>query len=136
MGACLDVIETVASTLLIEANAVSDNPLVFADNGDIVSGGNFHAEPVAIAADHLAIALAEIGSISERRTALLVVPTMSGLPPFLVRDSGVNSGFMIAQVTAAAKSEERGVGNGWFSACRSRLSPYTHKKNTKHKNQQ
>ncbi|HEY9552940.1 histidine ammonia-lyase [Allosphingosinicella sp.] len=106
MGACLDVIETVASTLLIEANAVSDNPLVFADNGDIVSGGNFHAEPVAIAADHLAIALAEIGSISERRTALLVDPKMSGLPAFLVRDSGVNSGFMIAQVTAAALVSE------------------------------
>src|SRR3546814_7833169 len=84
--------------------AVSDNPLVFADNGDIVSGGNFHAEPVAIAADHLAIALAEIGSISERRTALLVDPKMSGLPAFLVRDSGVNSGFMIAQVTADRKS--------------------------------
>ena len=106
MGACLDVIETVAATLLIEANAVSDNPLVFADNGDIVSGGNFHAEPVAIAADHLAIALAEIGSLSERRTALLVDPKMSGLPAFLVRDSGVNSGFMIAQVTAAALVSE------------------------------
>src|SRR3546814_4166135 len=86
--------------------AVSDNPLVFADNGDIVSGGNFHAEPVAIAADHLAIALAEIGSISERRTALLVDPKMSGLPAFLVCDSGVNSGFMIAQVTAAALVSE------------------------------
>jgi histidine ammonia-lyase len=102
MGACLDLINTVAATLLIESNAVSDNPLVFADNGDIVSGGNFHAEPVAFAADQLAIAIAEIGSLSERRTAQLVDPKMSGLPAFLVANSGVNSGFMIAQVTAAA----------------------------------
>ena len=106
MGACLDLISSAASVLEIEANAVSDNPLVLADNGDIVSGGNFHAEPVAFAADQLAIALAEIGSISERRTALLVDPKMSGLPAFLVRDSGVNSGFMIAQVTAAALVSE------------------------------
>src|SRR3546814_14185961 len=102
MGACLNVLEAVAATLLIEANAGSDNPLVFADNGDIVSGGNFHAEPVAIAADQLAIVLAEIGSLSERRPALLVDPKMSGLPAFLVRDSGVHSGFMIAQVIDAA----------------------------------
>lgn len=106
MGACLDLITTVATTLLIESNAVSDNPLVFADNGDIVSGGNFHAEPVAFAADQLAIAIAEIGSLSERRTAQLVDPKMSGLPAFLVADSGVNSGFMIAQVTAAALVSE------------------------------
>ena len=106
MGACLDLITTAAATLAIEANAVSDNPLVFADNGDIVSGGNFHAEPVAFAADQLAISLAEIGSLSERRTAQLVDPKMSGLPAFLVRDSGVNSGFMIAQVTAAALVSE------------------------------
>src|SRR3546814_6198551 len=106
MGACLNVLEAVAATLLIEANAGSDSPLVFADNGDIVSGGNVHAEPVAIAADQLAIVLAEIGSLSERRTALLVDPKMSGLPAFLVRDSGVNSGFMIAQVTAAALVSE------------------------------
>jgi histidine ammonia-lyase len=105
MGACLDLIRTAASTLVIEANAVSDNPLVF-ENGDIVSGGNFHAEPVAFAADQLAIALAEIGSISERRTALLVDPKMSGLPAFLVKESGLNSGFMIAQVTAAALVSE------------------------------
>ncbi|TFI58460.1 histidine ammonia-lyase [Sphingomonas parva] len=106
MGACLDLIGSAAGLLEIEANAVSDNPLVFADNGDILSGGNFHAEPVAFAADQLAIALAEIGSISERRTSLLVDPKMSGLPAFLVRDSGVNSGFMIAQVTAAALVSE------------------------------
>src|SRR3546814_11388710 len=90
----------------MEANAVSGNPLVLAENGYIVSGGNFQAEPVAIAADQLAIVLAEIGSLSERRTALLVDPKMSGLPAFLVRDSGVNSGFMIAQVTAAALVSE------------------------------
>ena len=106
MGACLGLIETAAATLAVEANAVSDNPLVFADNGDIVSGGNFHAEPVAFAADQLALAIAEIGSISERRTALLVDPHMSGLPAFLVPDGGVNSGFMIAQVTAAALVSE------------------------------
>ena len=106
MGACLDLIGSAATVLEIEANAVSDNPLVFADNGDILSGGNFHAEPVAFAADQLAIALAEIGSISERRTSLLVDPKMSGLPAFLVRESGLNSGFMIAQVTAAALVSE------------------------------
>lgn len=106
MGACLDLIGSAAAVLEIEANAVSDNPLVFADNGDILSGGNFHAEPVAFAADQLAIALAEIGSISERRTSLLVDPKMSGLPAFLVRKSGLNSGFMIAQVTAAALVSE------------------------------
>lgn len=106
MGACLGLIDHAASVLAIEANAVSDNPLVFTDNGDIVSGGNFHAEPVAFAADQLALALAEIGSISERRTALLVDPKMSGLPAFLVNEGGVNSGFMIAQVTAAALVSE------------------------------
>src|SRR3546814_16299723 len=107
MGACFDVIEAVAATLLIEANAVSDNPLVFADNGDIVSGGNFHAEPVAIAADQLAIVLAEIGSLSERRTALLVDPKLSGPPAFLVRDSDVNSGLLIAHVTSATLMSEK-----------------------------
>lgn len=106
MGACLDLLNTAAATLEIEANAVSDNPLVFADDATIVSGGNFHAEPVAFAADQIAITLAEIGSLSERRTALLVDPKMSGLPAFLVKDSGLNSGFMIAQVTAAALVSE------------------------------
>ena len=106
MGACLDLIGHSSRTLEIEANAVTDNPIVFPDVDEAVSGGNFHAEPVAFAADMLAMALCEIGSISERRTAVLVDPKMSGLPPFLVRDSGVNSGFMIAQVTAAALVSE------------------------------
>lgn len=103
MGACLDQLRAAASTLEIEANAVTDNPLVFADTGEIVSGGNFHAEPVAFAADQLALVACEIGSLAERRIALLVDPAMSaGLPPFLAPHSGTNSGFMIAQVTAAA----------------------------------
>ena len=102
MGACLDVIESAGQTLLREANAVTDNPLVFAADGEVLSGGNFHAEPVALAADQLALAVAEIGSLSERRTALLIDPKMSGLPAFLIKESGVNSGFMVPQVTAAA----------------------------------
>jgi histidine ammonia-lyase len=106
MGACLDLMRNAARTLEIEANAVSDNPIIFPDSDDAVSGGNFHAQPVAFAADMLAMAMCEVGSISERRTAVLVDPKMSGLPPFLVRDSGVNSGFMIAQVTAAALVSE------------------------------
>lgn len=106
MGACLDLMRNAARVLQIEANAATDNPLLFADTGEFLSGGNFHAEPVAFAADTLAIALCEMGSISERRTAVLVDPKMSGLPPFLVADSGLNSGFMIAQVTAAALVSE------------------------------
>ena len=106
MGACLDLFRNVTESLKIEANAVTDNPLLFPESGDSLSGGNFHAEPVAFAADTLAMALCEVASISERRTAVLVDPKMSGLPPFLVRDSGVNSGFMIAQVTAAALVSE------------------------------
>ena len=106
MGACLDHIRHAAITLETEANAVSDNPLVFSEQGEILSGGNFHAEPVAIAADQLAIAIAEIGALSERRTALLVDPAMSGLPAFLVANPGINSGFMIAQVTSAALASE------------------------------
>ncbi len=102
MGACLDLIRNCARTLSIEANAVTDNPLLFLDSGEVLSGGNFHAEPVAFAADTMALALAEIGSLSERRMAVLVDPKMSGLPAFLVENSGLNSGFMIAQVTAAA----------------------------------
>jgi histidine ammonia-lyase len=102
MGAVLDVLNNAAATLAREANAVTDNPLVFIDEGDVISGGNFHAEPVAFAADQIAMALCEIGNISERRTAILVDPKMSDLPAFLVRESGLNSGFMIAQVTAAA----------------------------------
>jgi histidine ammonia-lyase len=102
MGACLDLMEQQAATLTTEANAVTDNPLIFADSGEVLSGGNFHAEPVAFAADILALACTEIASIAERRIALLIDPKMSGLPPFLAPDSGVNSGFMLAQVTAAA----------------------------------
>jgi histidine ammonia-lyase len=102
MGACLDLIRNCSVTLGLEANAVTDNPLLFVEAGDVLSGGNFHAEPVAFAADTLALAIAEIGSLSERRIAVLVDPKMSGLPAFLVDNSGVNSGFMIAQVTAAA----------------------------------
>ncbi|MGO4405746.1 histidine ammonia-lyase [Bosea sp. RAF48] len=105
MGAVRDLIGNVAATLGIEANAVTDNPLVLGP-GEIVSGGNFHAEPVAFAADMLAMGVCEIGNLSERRMALLVDPVMSGLPPFLARDAGLNSGFMIAQVTAAALASE------------------------------
>jgi len=106
MGACVDQMRHAASILVTEANAVSDNPLVFADTDEILSGGNFHAEPVAFAADNLALAIAEIGALSERRIALLMDANLSGLPPFLVEDGGVNSGFMIAQVTAAALASE------------------------------
>ena len=106
MGACVEQWRHAASILLTEANAVSDNPLVFADTAEILSGGNFHAEPVAFAADNLALAIAETGALSERRTALLMDTNLSGLPSFLVEDGGVNSGFMIAQVTAAALASE------------------------------
>ncbi|USH03949.1 histidine ammonia-lyase [Grimontia kaedaensis] len=106
MGACLQQIRHAADVLEIEANSVSDNPLVFCDDGDIISGGNFHAEPVAMAADNLALAIAEIGSLSERRMALLIDSGLSKLPPFLVDNGGVNSGFMIAQVTSAALASE------------------------------
>ena len=102
MGACLELIQNCSITLEREANAVTDNPLLFVESGDVLSGGNFHAEPVAFAADTLALAIAEIGNLAERRVAVLVDPKMSGLPAFLVENSGVNSGFMIAQVTAAA----------------------------------
>jgi histidine ammonia-lyase len=106
MGACLDQMRHAAAILCTEANAVSDNPLVFPDTGEVLSGGNFHGEPVAFAADGLALAIAEIGALSERRTALMMDANLSGLPPFLVREGGVNSGFMIAQVTAAALASE------------------------------
>ena len=106
MGACVDQMRHAAQVLLSEANAVSDNPLVFADAGEIISGGNFHAEPVAFAADNLALAIAEIGALSERRIALMMDTGLSGLPPFLVEDGGVNSGFMIGHVTAAALASE------------------------------
>ncbi len=106
MGACLDALRHGATTLETEANAVTDNPLVFAEEGDILSGGNFHAEPVALAADHLALALAEIGALAERRIALLIDKHLSNLPAFLVKEGGLNSGFMIAHVTAAALASE------------------------------
>ncbi|HSR00208.1 MAG TPA: histidine ammonia-lyase [Sphingomicrobium sp.] len=106
MGAALDVLENAARTLTIEAAAVTDNPIVFSDEDTAISGGNFHAEPVAFAADTIAMALCEVGSISERRVSVLVDPKMSGLPAFLTQDSGVNSGLMIPQVTAAALVSE------------------------------
>lgn len=106
MGACLDQIRHAAGVLQVEANGVSDNPLVFPDTDEILSGGNFHGEPVAFAADGLALAVAEVGALSERRIALLIDAGLSGLPPFLVREGGVNSGFMIAHVTAASLASE------------------------------
>lgn len=106
MGACFDLLGQAATTLLIEANAVSDNPLIFVDTGEVLSGGNFHAEPVAFAADQIAIAIAEVGALAERRIALLIDASISGLPAFLVADAGLNSGFMIAHVTAAALASE------------------------------
>ncbi|CBV42359.2 histidine ammonia-lyase [Halomonas elongata] len=106
MGAALTQLRQAAEVLGIEINAVSDNPLVFAEQGDIISGGNFHAEPVAMAADNLALAIAEIGSLTERRVSLMMDKHMSQLPPFLVEHGGVNSGFMIAQVTAAGLASE------------------------------
>ncbi|MBV9362499.1 MAG: histidine ammonia-lyase [Betaproteobacteria bacterium] len=104
MGACLEQIRYAARVLEVEAAAVTDNPLII--DGEILSGGNFHGEPVALAADALAVAIAEIGALSERRIALLIDPSLSGLPPFLVEHGGVNSGFMLAQVTAAALASE------------------------------
>jgi histidine ammonia-lyase len=105
-GACRDALVHVRDVLLREANATTDNPLVFAEDGAVVSGGNFHGEPVALACDYMTIAAAELGSISERRIENLVNPDISGLPPFLARDAGVGSGLMIAQVTAAALVSE------------------------------
>ena len=104
MGACLEQLRYAARILETEASAVTDNPLIVGD--EILPGGNFHGEPIALAADALAVAIAEIGALSERRTALLIDPTLSGLPPFLVEHGGVNSGFMLAQVTAAALASE------------------------------
>lgn len=103
VGAALDVLTQAARTLTVEVNAVTDNPLVLVETGEIVSGGNFHAEPVAFAADQIALAVSEIGAIAERRIATLVDPALNfSLPPFLTPDPGLNSGFMIAEVTAAA----------------------------------
>ncbi len=105
-GACLDLLRFAGHTLLVEANAVTDNPLVLSD-GSIVSGGNFHAEPVAFAADQIALAVAEIGAIAQRRVALMVDPALNfNLPPFLTPAPGLNSGLMIAEVTTAALMSE------------------------------
>ncbi len=106
MGACVAQMRFAAEILLVEANAVTDNPLVFVDDEQVLSGGNFHAEPVAMAADNLALAIAEVGALAERRVALLMDSNFSGLPSFLVAHSGLNSGFMNAQVTAAALASE------------------------------
>lgn len=106
MGACHDMLLKAAETLAIEANSVTDNPLIFTQEGEALSGGNFHAEPVAFAADMIAIAICEIGSLTERRIAMLVDPALSGLPAFLTPKPGLNSGFMIPQVTAAALVSE------------------------------
>jgi histidine ammonia-lyase len=106
MGAVLDVLRQAADTLGIEANGVSDNPLIFPDDNEALSGGNFHAEPVAFAADMIALVVCEIGSLAERRIAMLIDPALSGLPAFLTPKPGLNSGFMVAQVTAAALVSE------------------------------
>ena len=106
-GAAMDVMRQAASTLIVEANAATDNPLVLTEAGLIVSGGNFHAEPVGFAADMIALALSEIGAIAQRRVALMVDPTLSfDLPPFLTPNPGLNSGLMIAEVTTAALMSE------------------------------
>jgi histidine ammonia-lyase len=106
VGACLDQLRHAALVLLREANAVTDNPLVFAEDGAMISGGNFHAEPVALAADAMANAIAEVGAIAERRIAMLIDSNVSRLPPFLTANAGLNSGFMIAHVTAASLASE------------------------------
>lgn len=106
MGAVLDVMRAGAGMLAREANGVTDNPLVAADNGEVLSGGNFHAEPVAFAADMLALAATEVGNICQRRCAMLVDPVLSGLPAFLTREGGLHSGFMIAEVASAALASE------------------------------
>src|SRR5580704_1484939 len=106
MGAVLDLLRQAAATLAIEANGVSDNPLIFPEDNEALSGGNFHAEPVAFAADMIALAICEIGSLAERRIAMLIDPALSGLPAFLTPNPGLNSGFMVPQVTAAALVSE------------------------------
>jgi histidine ammonia-lyase len=106
VGACLDQLRHAALVLVREANAVTDNPLVFPDDGSMISGGNFHAEPVALACDAMAVAIAEVGAIAERRIAMLIDAGVSRLPPFLTADAGLNSGFMIAHVTAASLASE------------------------------
>ncbi|MCY3884626.1 MAG: histidine ammonia-lyase [Gammaproteobacteria bacterium] len=109
MGACLDALHHAAEVLRIESNSVTDNPIVFAGTDAILSSGNFHAEPIAMVSDYMALSIAEIGALSERRIALLMDSNMSQLPEFLVKDTGVNSGFMMAQVTAASLASENKV---------------------------
>ncbi len=109
IGACLDVLRHAADVLRVEANSVTDNPIVFTDTKAILSSGNFHAEPVAMVSDYMAISIAEIGALSERRIALLMDSNMSQLPEFLVKETGINSGFMMAQVTAASLASENKV---------------------------
>ena len=105
-GAVRDLLSDVEAKLVIEMNSVTDNPLIFPEEGDIVSGGNFHGEPMAFAADVLALGISELGAISDRRIEKLTNTAFSGLPPFLTQDAGLNSGFMMAQVTAAALASE------------------------------
>lgn len=105
-GACLDLLNSVEAALEREADAVTDNPIVFPETGEILSGGNFHAEPVAFAADNIAMAICELGALSERRLAMMTDSSLSGLPPFLTDDPGVNSGFMSGQIAAAAMVAE------------------------------
>jgi histidine ammonia-lyase len=108
-GAVRDALAQIRTTILIELNSATDNPLVFAGDGgsgEVISGGNFHGQPLAMAADQLAVALATLAGISERRTEQLTNPQGSQLPAFLVREAGLNSGFMILQVTAAALAAE------------------------------
>ncbi|MYD79718.1 MAG: histidine ammonia-lyase [Gammaproteobacteria bacterium] len=109
VGACLDVFRHAADVLRVEANSVTDNPIVFTETKAILSSGNFHAEPIAMVSDYMAISIAEIGALSERRIALLMDSNMSQLPEFLVKETGVNSGFMMAQVTAASLASENKV---------------------------
>ena len=106
LGACLELLDSVDVTLEREADAVTDNPIVFSDTGDILTGGNFHAEPVAFAADQTALAICEIGALSERRLAMMVDTGLSGLPAFLTSDAGLSSGFMSGQIAAAAMVAE------------------------------
>lgn len=106
MGACLAQLLFVAETLLIEANGVSDNPLIFPEQNEVLSGGNFHGEPVAMVADNLALSIAEMGALSERRIAVMVDSHFSNLPPFLINNAGINSGFMVIHVTAVSLASE------------------------------
>src|ERR671935_2958003 len=108
-GAVRDALDYVRHTLSIELNSVTDNPIVFSERDEVISGGNFHGQPLGLVLDHLAIAMTELASISERRIERLINPEYGDLPPFLSPDPGLNSGFMLAQVTAAALASENKV---------------------------